>query len=449
MNENNPPNDPKSAKGSKRGVPYGKSSGRDRVNPALDKKQQRAMQASRAVLKVENFPPAMARSFRPLAPELIEKITERIQKEVAAFAGPPQGRRHQLIHLAVEGAVTYFLDVLENRPSPASDVHELFRRMGYAEAIDANDLDAMRAAYHVATRDSWEAIRRFVRATNLPPEVLAVLIDAILMYIEQLIAQVTVGYLSALQGVDRPSHEARRRLLAGLLSGRPFDQLKDHATEANWLPPEDVVVLTASLDGPGHLPPMPKHGPEVLVGLRRQRLTMVGSTDEIRRLAAELLPVKGIAQVAVSWPVEMEQLRDAYRWTFRALDLFDLGMIQREGVIYCSEHRDILWLYADLSLSRHSCEELLAPLEGQKPHHRLMLAETLLLWLQTRESAPQLAERMDVHGQTVRHRLRKLKLLFGDELTDPHRTLAMLSALELTIPRWRTALRNSKRKKPE
>lgn len=448
MYETTPPNDPRGAKKANRAIRNGVVDRRAPANTALDKRHQRqALLASRAVLKVEGIPVELARGFRPLAPELVEKITDQIQKEVAAFAGPPQGRRRKLIRLAVDAAVTHFLDVVENKPSTAAGVHDLFRRMGYAEAIDAKDLDAMRASYHIATRDSWEAIRRFVRETGLPAETLASLIDAILTYIEHLTAQVTVGYVSGLQGVERTVHDARRSLLSNLLAGRPIERLEAHVTESKWTPPEEVSVLTAALEGPGDMPHLPKYGPDVLVGLRHQRLTIVAEFDEIRELATALSMMSGVEVVAVSWPVPVEEVRDAYRWTCRALDLVEMGLITAEGVIYCSEHREILWLYADLSLSRHACRDLLAPLEGETPHHRLKLAETMLLWLQTHESAPQLAERMSVHGQTIRHRLRKLKMLFGDQLSDPHRTLALLSALELTLPRWRAEMRNARRDK--
>uniref|UniRef100_UPI00373FE05C helix-turn-helix domain-containing protein n=1 Tax=Streptomyces rimosus TaxID=1927 RepID=UPI00373FE05C len=40
------------------------------------------------------------------------------------------------------------------------------------------------------------------------------------------------------------------------------------------------------------------------------------------------------------------------------------------------------------------------------PTHGRRLAETLLAWLETRGSAPEVAARLGVHLQTVRYRLR-------------------------------------------
>ncbi|MFI5430094.1 helix-turn-helix domain-containing protein [Aeromicrobium sp. UC242_57] len=65
---------------------------------------------------------------------------------------------------------------------------------------------------------------------------------------------------------------------------------------------------------------------------------------------------------------------------------------------------------------RDSLPKLLAPLLAQKPHYKPTLAETLMCWLQARESAPILAERLNVHSNTVLTRLRHLRDLFGNQL---------------------------------
>lgn len=49
------------------------------------------------------------------------------------------------------------------------------------------------------------------------------------------------------------------------------------------------------------------------------------------------------------------------------------------------------------------------------------LVETLLAWLETRGGAPEVAERLGVHPQTVRYRLRQIRALLGDEVDDPDR----------------------------
>jgi DNA-binding PucR family transcriptional regulator len=71
----------------------------------------------------------------------------------------------------------------------------------------------------------------------------------------------------------------------------------------------------------------------------------------------------------------------------------------------------------------------LAPFDGLTSKRRARLGETLLAWLQSRSSAPDLATQLGVHPQTVRYRLRQLEELFGDRLNGPDERLN----LEVTL----------------
>ena len=63
----------------------------------------------------------------------------------------------------------------------------------------------------------------------------------------------------------------------------------------------------------------------------------------------------------------------------------------------------------------------LAPLARLRPGQRDRIAETLLAWLQLGENAAEVAQRLHVHPQTVRYRMRQIHELFGDQLRDPDR----------------------------
>jgi DNA-binding PucR family transcriptional regulator len=59
------------------------------------------------------------------------------------------------------------------------------------------------------------------------------------------------------------------------------------------------------------------------------------------------------------------------------------------------------------------------------------IAETLLAWLQLGENAAEVAQRIHVHPQTVRYRLRQITELFGDQLCDPHSRFELQLALRI------------------
>jgi len=56
---------------------------------------------------------------------------------------------------------------------------------------------------------------------------------------------------------------------------------------------------------------------------------------------------------------------------------------------------------------------------------RQRLAETFSAWLETRGTAPEMAERLKVHPQTVRYRMRNLERTLGGQLRDPDARFAI------------------------
>lgn len=414
-----------------------------------DDSSGRRAQAARNVLRVKGLTSEVTGGLRQRAPDLVKRATAQIQRDVSAYAGQPDGKRRDVVHLAVDGAVTYFLDVLENEPSAGAGVHQLFRWMGYAEVRDAHSLDALRASVHIATRCTWDDIRTVSATSPIPPGVFSALVESLFRYVEQLMEQAAIGHLSGCQVSRGGTHDARHRLLTALLSGRPPERLQHHLRAAEWKPPAKVAVATARLDPLRACPALPTFDSTVLASSTRRRVVVVASHSQIRRIGEQLQRTPGIESVAISWEMPFDHVRDGYRWTRRALDLAATGVIETHGVIDCEAHRMTLWLHADPALSRHATAELLGALSDEKPHHRLVLAETMLCWLRARESAPLLAQRMQIHDQTVRRRLKKLKDLLGEDLTDPGMTLPLLSALEVAVPRWRAEARATSSKRSE
>jgi DNA-binding PucR family transcriptional regulator len=105
------------------------------------------------------------------------------------------------------------------------------------------------------------------------------------------------------------------------------------------------------------------------------------------------------------------------------------------ALIDCVEHVGMLWIESEPLIREHIVQRELAPLLQAPERTRVVLAETLLLVLETHASAPALADRLGVHPQTVRHRLRKLREMFGERI-DGGENLVLLLALRATVGRW-------------
>lgn len=414
-----------------------------------NKRTIRTAGASREKFRIDGIPEDLVYALRSTRHRAVRRITTQVQLEVAAYAGPYGGKRHRLVLSTVDLAVKHFVDAAEGDPPSGEPVYVRLRQLGQAEAIEGHSLDALRLAHHVATRVAWEELRNLARDPHIDPAAVGTLVDAVFVFIEQLVHQANVGFTAATQSMEKGGQQARRQLLNSMIAGHPPERYRQHLQAAGWDPPDEIVVITAVLSLSLDYATLPQVGPEALSAVSRHRMTLVSHPRHATRLSRLLINTPGIDPVAISWVVPTSEIRDAYRWAFRALDLADRGVIRSHGVIDCAQYRSVLWLHADPVLSRHAGEELLTPLMGEKSHHRLVLAETLLLWLQVRESAPALGERMQIHRNTVRRRLGQLKELFGDQLSDPEKTLALLSALEVAVPMWREQLQPSTKKEAE
>ncbi|WP_328634877.1 helix-turn-helix domain-containing protein [Streptomyces sp. NBC_00356] len=173
--------------------------------------------------------------------------------------------------------------------------------------------------------------------------------------------------------------------------------------------PQDVL---AELDGPAPclLVPDPGSGTR-LADPRLHRL--------LHERSGVIGPVVPLAQAA-----------DSLRWA-RTLREHGPAATHREA----DRHLPDLLLLADPALVRLMATRRLAPLADLTPKQRSRLAHTLLAHLQSPHgSAPELAERLDIHPQTARQRLHHLQRLFGPALTDPDARFELEAALRAKPP---------------
>lgn len=137
---------------------------------------------------------------------------------------------------------------------------------------------------------------------------------------------------------------------------------------------------------------------------------------------------------AIGLTVPTAQACDSIRWARRVLELVDSGVIDDAPLIRCEDHLITLWLLSDPALLDQLAQRELAAVAGISNTRRERLIETLRIWLDTRGTAAQMGELLDVHPQTVRYRMRSLETIFGDQLVDPESrfaTEAVLRALRL------------------
>lgn len=368
-------------------------------------------------------------AWRPRAEQLTRRISARIHTEVAAFT---ETSMHSSISKAIELAVDFFTDALAGAPSRGREVGQFFRDLGRLEAEAGHDLDAMRAAHQIATQESWLELRRAGADLDLDRDVIDQLGHALLTFQSQLLQHAVRGFESTCAHRPHP----RTQLMEAMLRGERQETVAELARRADWRLPATVCSMTTSLTT--HTREVASAATEALAGSNGHRLTIIAADSDAPRIADKLAEDPDVL-VTLTWGVDLDDAHHAARWSARLhrIALEGHAVIEPGTVLLCDDHYAKMCSLADGPLRRHTDHKVLAPLLDETPKRRAALAETMLLRLQTRESAPAIANRLGIHQQTVRLRLRRLKELFGDRLSDPSETVALLTALESVMPGWR------------
>ncbi|MBO0770256.1 MAG: helix-turn-helix domain-containing protein [Actinobacteria bacterium] len=372
------------------------------------------------------LPPDLAELIRPELPSLAEEIVTRIRNAIPEYAQPPDSFS-RVLRTSVRMALATFVDLVADPDAPSADLVRLCRRLGLNEARKGRSLDALQAAYRVGAQVSWHRIMELNRRAELSSPVVAVLAEAVLNFVSELASQSHHGYLTEQASSAQQRRECRRRLLA-LILARPApsrEAVEELAVRAGWTVPRDVTMVAVRA-GPG-------------LADRPLDLDVLGELDALepyllvpgpltpRRNAALRSGLAGYP-AAAGLTVPLAEAPDSLRWARQALALSRAGIIDGP-LARCQDHLVTLWLVADLGLADKLAEQELAALAGLPPQRRRHLTETLAALLETRGSAVQVAERLGVHPQTVRYRIRQLEELLGDRFTDPDARFAMELAL--------------------
>jgi hypothetical protein len=367
--------------------------------------------------------------------QFAEEVTRRVHVEITAYAGPVGTRRTKLIAMATAQAATLYLQRLSGRRPSSSGVDDLFRRMGYGEGIEDNTIDALSGAVHLACRQGWRHLQRAILEAGLSAATLARASEELMAFSEHLVVQARTGHQMAARSRDRDIDHNRRELVEDLLTGRSLESITAHAAGAGWTVPDEVTVLVAITENHDHAWPTdsPFAG-AVLSVARKGEATFIVPSE----LADDFVDACQAEDVVIArcWDVDVVDTTHGVRWARRTIELVNAGVLPRTAVVDCSRFYSQLWLHGEPALRRHLAQALLRPLFAESPNSREILSETLLVWLETRESAPAIAAILGVHPQTVRYRWRRINELFGDTLRDPEYVGQLTMVLKSSLPLW-------------
>ncbi|MEU4346942.1 helix-turn-helix domain-containing protein [Streptomyces sp. NPDC023838] len=332
----------------------------------------------------------------------------------------------------METALAEFADLVEGAAPPAGPGEERWRVywvLGRGEFAEGRSLDALQAAYRLGARVAWRRYARTARRAGVGADQVVLLAEAVFLHIDEISAVSVRGYAEA--QADKAGALGRRRhhLLGRIVSGADPSALEQAAVAAGWTLPDTVACVAL---GPPAERDRTHRGlpPPVLADLDGAEPYLLVPEPESAfgdQTFAAALELRG-AVVGPAVPLAMAA--DSLRWA-RAL----LARIERPaGIVRCEERLPELLLLGDQPLVRLFTHRRLRALDDLTPKQADRLATTLLVWLQShRGSAPEVAERLALHPQTVRQRLRRIEELFGAALDDPDARFELEVALRFRL----------------
>ncbi|GAA2785885.1 helix-turn-helix domain-containing protein [Saccharopolyspora taberi] len=355
------------------------------------------------------LPQELAERFRPRADFAIRAIAHEIEQDGPRLDGPLR----ELVQRGVEVVVRHAVDVARGGNGWPDRCARVFRRLGEVAFDEGRELTSLHAAYSVGGRVAWRHIAEFGQAHGMPADLLCNCAETVFRYVDELARLSGEGYTAAQARKAGRIALRRRRLLESLLSSPPPAPrtLTGLASEAGWKLPERITAIAIE---PGADLTVPD---DVLASLDGPEpcLLAAGSADSLGWLSG--------SRAAVGPTVRLREAASSLRWARKTLALVRSGAIPESPVVRSTDHLGTLCLLGDGFGLAALRDRSLAPLEELTAKQRARLSETLLVWLQSGGSAPELAGKLDIHPQTARYRMRRLTELFGARLDDPDERL--------------------------
>ncbi|MFD6415403.1 helix-turn-helix domain-containing protein [Streptomyces sp. NPDC060194] len=374
-----------------------------------------------------DVPGPVIRRFAELAaaetPALADEILTELRREyphlpiVLDQAGEP------LALVGIRRAIEVFVRQLATPGRTVEVPPSVFQDFGRGEGLHGRSLDTLQAMYRLGTRLTWRRLAELGQQADIPPPAMYELAEAGYAYLDGLVEQSVRGYAEAAARQVGERLRLQRKLMELLFTEHPRpdfdDAVAERAARVGWTLPS--VVAVGVLLRPAREAVAPAVGAEVLLDMEFEQPRMIVPDPDAGGRAELLRRAMTGWSGAIGPAVPLAQAAKSLRWAEVAVGLMERKLLPAGEVLHCTEHTEALVLLPPEELLDDLATRRLAPLAECGPTHARRLAETLLAWLETRGGAPEVANRLGVHPQTVRYRLRQIRELWGDEIDDPDR----------------------------
>lgn len=365
--------------------------------------------------------------MRPELEDVAGEIVGEIRAAIPEYQGSFDGPYGRWVTEGVRQAIALFVDRLgepaaasagpiHSRGSAPLDGHEVHRRIGRQELREGRSLDTLQHAYRIGVRVGWRRIMLLGRRSGFSSAVMSQLADRMLALMDELSSVALDGYREAESEPADPVMAARLRLVRLLACRRPDARgdIEDLARLARWPVPDTVTAIALSPPAWPFSGEVPRDMLADLTG-KSPFLLAPGAVaaGEAARLQASLV----CGPVGVGVPVEPFAAADSLRLARRVLTLVGDGA-PSDIVMYAEERLPELLLQGADVVTAQLRRRLFEPLSDLTQRQRDRTIETLRAWLEEQGNAHAVAQRLGLHPQTIRYRMRRIEEAFGDRLRD-------------------------------
>jgi hypothetical protein len=368
------------------------------------------------------LPPELAGVLEPELPALSQEIVDAIGVQIPEYVRPLEGAFGRGLRTGVTEALHRFLGLIQD-PTPDDAGRRVYVALGRQEYRAGRTLDALQAAYRVGARVAWRRFARAGHASGQSHETMAALAEAIFAYIDELSAESVDGYAQAQAERAGERQRATGKLLAALLGDHRADaDLASLSAAARWSLPRRAATLACTTTA---LPGIARRlGPEVLhAEYKRLGCVVVPDAEGPGRQNAIRVAVRDNS-AALGPAGELEQLPRSWRLACDAL-----SVASAETLVVADDHLADLVLLQSATAVERIVERRMHGLQGVTPASRERLTRTALAFVQLQGNASAIARELDVHPQTARYRVARLRELIGSQLDEPESRFELEAAL--------------------
>ncbi len=360
------------------------------------------------------LPPDIAGVLRPVLSDVADEMIEAV-RTVPAYSRPIDGEFGAGVRIGVQEALRHFLVEIEAGRAVARG--DVYVDLGRGEMRSGRSLDSLLSAYRIGARVAWRRFAAVGVQAGLEPDTLYLLAESLFAYIDVLSAESAEGHAREQSAVAGEAELRRRQLVRLLVREPPAEAraVRAAASEVGWQLPRRLAVL--AIAGPGRDRVATRLPAGVIAETLGDALVAVlpdpdgpGRRAAVQRAVADAGAAAGLG-TTVEWG-------DAAMSLARARAALGLANGAPKLVV-AREQAGRLLLRSDPGLADELARDRLAPLAELSAGQQARLTETLRAWLAQQGRLTRVAERLDVHPQTVRYRLARLRELFGDALEDP------------------------------